>query len=74
MTRAELLAEMHTVTVMLMSAHSELRRKYGLSPDFNDEDDKQTYNTLVSVLEGWKSLDSIRRTGKYRFIGMDDDE
>ena len=60
-TRSDLLAEMHKVSILLMSAHSELRRKYGLSPDFVNEDDKQAHDTLVSTLEGWMLLDNAHR-------------
>ena len=51
MITAELAQELHETIILLMTKHSELRRKYGLSPDFVNEDDKRAYGILVSVLE-----------------------
>lgn len=51
MTRMDLATELHKVSTLLMTAASEIRSKYGLSPNFADEDDKQAYSVLMSALD-----------------------
>lgn len=51
----------YETNIFLRQEYSKLNLKFGLSPNFNDEVDKRLYDTLVSVLEGWKLLDDARR-------------
>ena len=62
MTHSDLAAELYRAAILLATAASDIRRKYGLSPNFSNEADKQAYSVLMSAFdtsaidEAYKSL------------------